>query len=273
MKIRNGFVSNSSSSSFIVAFPSKPKNAEDVWKFMFNGTEGEISLEYSEEKSLSHQHIAERVFLDIKNGSAKKATLKSLVEILSTRYIYSPPDGHSIPFYSIPCYRFDEDGGYWYCRADKYWGLDKKMMDEIKRLTIKGKEDEVVFRSQKNQLEENSGIKWVSYATNGMNPITKNPYTETQIKEYQKYMDDLCALHHTKEYKKIENARVKRLRMKIKKVRDLEEKLATKDAKMFIKDNKDKFIFTVSYSDDSGDAIMEHGDIFRNVPNIIVSNH
>ena len=35
MKIRNGFVSNSSSSSFIVAFPEKPKSAEHVRKMMF----------------------------------------------------------------------------------------------------------------------------------------------------------------------------------------------------------------------------------------------
>ncbi|HMZ46899.1 MAG TPA: gliding motility-associated C-terminal domain-containing protein [Chitinophagaceae bacterium] len=35
MKIRNGFVSNSSSSSFIVLFPKEPKNATDVKNMLF----------------------------------------------------------------------------------------------------------------------------------------------------------------------------------------------------------------------------------------------
>ena len=35
MKIRNGFVSNSSSSSFIVAFPRRPKSVKDVIKMVF----------------------------------------------------------------------------------------------------------------------------------------------------------------------------------------------------------------------------------------------
>jgi len=36
MKIRNGFVSNSSSSSFIVIFPKIPKSAEDVKEMLFD---------------------------------------------------------------------------------------------------------------------------------------------------------------------------------------------------------------------------------------------
>ena len=36
MKIRNGFVSNSSSSSFVVAFDKEPKNEKEVHKMMFN---------------------------------------------------------------------------------------------------------------------------------------------------------------------------------------------------------------------------------------------
>ena len=35
MKIRNGFISNSSSSNFIVAFPREPKTVEDVKEMVF----------------------------------------------------------------------------------------------------------------------------------------------------------------------------------------------------------------------------------------------
>lgn len=39
MKIRNGFVSNSSSSSFVVAFPRIPKDANDVRNMLFSPEE------------------------------------------------------------------------------------------------------------------------------------------------------------------------------------------------------------------------------------------
>jgi len=40
MKIRNGFVSNSSSSSFLVAFPRNPKSVEDVQEMVFGDEKG-----------------------------------------------------------------------------------------------------------------------------------------------------------------------------------------------------------------------------------------
>jgi len=39
MKIRNGFVSNSSSSSFLVVFPKEPKSINDVKEVVFNNQE------------------------------------------------------------------------------------------------------------------------------------------------------------------------------------------------------------------------------------------
>ncbi len=42
MKIRNGFVSNSSSSSFVVAFPEKPKTEQELRDMMFPPATTEI---------------------------------------------------------------------------------------------------------------------------------------------------------------------------------------------------------------------------------------
>ena len=39
MKIRNGFVSNSSSSSFVVAFDKKPETVEELKKLLFGEEE------------------------------------------------------------------------------------------------------------------------------------------------------------------------------------------------------------------------------------------
>jgi len=44
MKIRNGFVSNSSSSSFVVAFSKKPETVEEVRDFMFEEETRSVSI-------------------------------------------------------------------------------------------------------------------------------------------------------------------------------------------------------------------------------------
>lgn len=48
MKIRNGFVSNSSSSSFVVAFPHMPMSVEDLRQMLF-GKETQYYSPYSED--------------------------------------------------------------------------------------------------------------------------------------------------------------------------------------------------------------------------------
>lgn len=65
MKIRNGFVSNSSSSSFVVAFPEMPTSVEHVREMMF-GKELNIRSAYGDEIYTTHQ-IAETVYNDILN--------------------------------------------------------------------------------------------------------------------------------------------------------------------------------------------------------------
>ena len=64
MKIRNGFVSNSSSSSFIVAFPQRPKTEEETFQMMFNSEE---DIETYGER-LSTKEIVSVVFSDIKSS-------------------------------------------------------------------------------------------------------------------------------------------------------------------------------------------------------------
>jgi len=63
MKIRNGFISNSSSSSFIVAFPSIPQSESELQKMLFEDKE---EVFYSD-KTYPILEIVKQVFSDFSN--------------------------------------------------------------------------------------------------------------------------------------------------------------------------------------------------------------
>jgi hypothetical protein len=83
MKFRTGFVANSSSSSFIVAFAHRPKSVADLKEMMFGKQEWHYTGIYGDgETDISTQSIAEAVFEDVK----KKATKKQVYESIRNGY-------------------------------------------------------------------------------------------------------------------------------------------------------------------------------------------
>lgn len=95
MKIRNGFVSNSSSSSFLVAFIDKPKDVKELHNLMF-GTDDENMISSWDKSSYSTMEVAQTVFNDLKNQ--KPLNKKQILEEISNGYF----DGY-------PEYRYDEE--------------------------------------------------------------------------------------------------------------------------------------------------------------------
>jgi hypothetical protein len=79
MKIRTGFVSNSSSSSFIVIFDKKPKSKEEVKKLLFPNKNDDDCLKCYD-NSIPIGQITETVFKDLSNS--KKVTQKELFALL-----------------------------------------------------------------------------------------------------------------------------------------------------------------------------------------------
>ena len=83
MKIRTGFVSNSSSSNFIVAFPHKPKSIKETKEMLF-GTQNVHHVSFYGGKGCTEvdtQRIAESVYNDIKTkrkSEAKRSMVRSL---------------------------------------------------------------------------------------------------------------------------------------------------------------------------------------------------
>jgi hypothetical protein len=88
MKCRSGFVSNSSSSSFIVGFPKIPESIEETETIMF-GKSGEISL-YDD--SITTHEIASTVFNEITTGVAAKVTKKKSTNVLQEGYFPGRPE-------------------------------------------------------------------------------------------------------------------------------------------------------------------------------------
>lgn len=86
MKIRNGFVSNSSSSSFLVAFPRNPKSAKDVQDMVF-GNETMFHSPYYK-MSWTTVQVAEKIWDDIKNQipNNRKSFSSRMYGIVYDRY-------------------------------------------------------------------------------------------------------------------------------------------------------------------------------------------
>lgn len=82
MKIRSGFVSNSSSSSFIVAFPKIPSSPEELEKMMFVNT-GEVQP-YDFCKATPTIEVARQVYKDmsVDNFKASKLTKRKALEVV-----------------------------------------------------------------------------------------------------------------------------------------------------------------------------------------------
>ena len=113
MKIRNGFVSNSSSSSFIVIFDKKPESVEEVRSLLYGKSKAVINYD----EKMSTLVLAEIVFEDIENPEkcikcGDKKSIDKLVEEFED--IFWSPEYYTIPEEFTP---------------------DKKDMDELATLS------------------------------------------------------------------------------------------------------------------------------------------
>ena len=277
MKHRSQLVSNSSSSSFIVAFPRKPKDIKDVIMFMWNGQEGSVGDDYGGNTEVSYDQAAQLIFNDIQSGAARKVSLSRMIDEMSNRYYYSPNLSGGLKSFSMDN-SYDERGGHWYYETGRYFCSDQETAEQLKNLTINEEIKRQEFYAKEEEIMKSQfEVKRPKWAYEGsIDPKTGLAYTRAEIDEYKRYEDALENFRETNaDYVNLQREESEHRDRTWTEKRNLEEELAEADAKNFLEDNKDKFVFLVDYSDNDGEVSskMEHGDIFRNVPHVRVSHH
>ena len=261
MKIRTGFISNSSSSSFIVAFSKKPKTKDDVLKEMFpNDPMGTVPNPWPSQTEcgdgLSHSQIVEQVFSDLQTKS-KKVSKKDFLDELAGRYFVM---NNKLYYTGAPYYASDAKLAQQYVDAHKANETAHKEFDTFERELIR----------------KHVGPD-VPYAYEGStNWNTHQPYTKAEIEAYKTYTDAIKAF---KEANPKYIAAKKKYSQQERKVWDtqctLTNKLARIDLKKFMEDNKGKFITRFTYSDNDGQffSLMEHSGVFNTLNHIPISHH
>lgn len=201
MKIRTGFVSNSSSSSFVVAWPHRPKDARDAQEMLFPGQYdwGHVTIY---DNVMHVKDVAEKVFCDTDAKSMTVEDMAATFEILSLDDEYSNV--------SLKPYVSDADASF-------------------------------LARSE----NEKEAFCKETYAAERAGKLTE---------VMKKKRSDMIDAHY-----KLEDC--------------LRSKYALAKAKDFASANKKKFFSSYSYSDNDGETVMEHGDIFRNLNHVKINCH
>ena len=271
MKVRQGFVSNSSSSSFVVAFPEQPKSVEDVLKMMFPGASpDEVWAVYDESKS--YKEIADRVWLDIEQQLRTESdqyeedefplTVEKLTDIFRSRYYFL--SGHNIDFDILMKEgRIVEIPNCRSCKAT-YFGTEKGQLEEACKWEIeKGKIWEEYARHLELLREKLD--------------LVDPPYDHKASDKDKEKRDKICSqndkkLKASKEYSSLFRFKCNIEEFVESKHSEAIKRLAETDAKAYLEANYDAFLLYTSYADDC-EAFMEHGDIFQNLPHVRISHH
>jgi hypothetical protein len=271
MKTRNGFVSNSSSSSFIVAFPRKPQAVGELSHMLFGDAPLSTITNHrwadSNDEGASLAELCDVVWSDISSRN-DSATLEQLAEEMTSFYYWD--NGYN-------CYHLDENlnpiqsHGWTFAKDSPFFGSDKKLTDELMNLEID--EAEMNKRHQEETRQFENGL----LRKKGVDVVADRDSQKT----YEARQDLQEALYKkpTKAYKALRDRHQTESNEVWKKMSELRGQCALADAKAMLAKYPDSFIAMFSYGDNHGDTcgrlgtILEQGNVWDKVPHIKVCHH
>ena len=213
MKTRNGFVSNSSSSSFVVLLPHKPKSVEDLKDMMFPmwSWDDVIDNEYVD-KTMTIKEVVGRVFKDMIEGQNDEYRDKTISDFQHYVHMYELDAADALPgiYYKGWMEVHDKE-------LTMYYDFVKKYGNNSSRDLLKWKKDELYPEYLKRQKETRKA---------------EREWRKIRTKEFK-----IMYANFRKKYK------------------------------------YHKFQRVLEYGDRNGEYLLEHADIFRNVPNLKASHH
>ena len=217
MKIRQGFVSNSSSSSFIIAFKDVPESAREMLDTLFPGGEAIVKC-YDHEMFTTD--IAEQVFADIQKKDSKIV-------------LGVDPDE--------------------YLRADQCFATTVE--EKIFRAAALGKVN--------TPREDDAHANFIALSdSEAADPDTFRAAIDEM--HAARYQFDPPGEETDANWDELYKIRQKNY-----------EKWLSKHVKKFLAKTKGYTYYLLDYSDNDGPdgTLLEHGDIFSNIPHIRISNH
>jgi hypothetical protein len=245
MKIRNGFVSNSSSSSFVVAFDKIPRTMKTMVQLLFGPGAAPDEFVCQYENSASKERVANEVLGDLREKKSKCSRDK-LVDLFTGRY---------------PSSCSEEDLYGLFCRPNiKWYGTDGETYAELIGLHVQQNRED---KARRTEFEK------IIRSKIGNPPLFNSPEHEAWRKKRVDVLktDDEC--------KRLEEEGRAAWDECWKKDDELRKKLAEVDVDAFLEDNKGAKLRLFEYGDDCGPfySLMEHGEIFCRLPHIRISHH